>query len=348
MAGSFTVKRQSWEKEDRLLDFLVSEGFYCQTLNAFPQGEFHADRVKEEVYVPDWRQKERLSYTLDSARVLAELLPAGEDSGTLSTLPLGFRSSIVGEESLCISNLKKAIQELAILEEESGQWIQLCLEPEPCCAIETIQEFITFYEALLLESAELRSGGLVGEELVRRFLGLCYDSCHQAVEFGEPSYEFELLARKGIPVGKIQLSSALELVRPGDNPDGLNRLSQFAEPRFLHQVVAQRRDQSLERFVDLPRFLESQAANPAEFEIARCHFHVPIHFADAWPLRTTQPQLCEVLNWLHHQDHRPQLEIETYTFDVLPEGFSTPLVDCLEREINFAMAGLEGGFDDAA
>jgi hypothetical protein len=30
-------------------------GLYCFTLNGFPYGAFHGTRVKESVYLPDWR-----------------------------------------------------------------------------------------------------------------------------------------------------------------------------------------------------------------------------------------------------------------------------------------------------
>ena len=70
-------------------------GLCTYTLNAFPFGDFHSERVKENVYIPDWTQPSRLEYTWDCARVLAELIrttmPSGTD-GSVSTVPLGFKA----------------------------------------------------------------------------------------------------------------------------------------------------------------------------------------------------------------------------------------------------------------
>ncbi|HID22037.1 MAG TPA: hypothetical protein EYP14_06505, partial [Planctomycetaceae bacterium] len=73
----------------RFRDRLRDRDLVCYTLNAFPYGDFHRDRVKQDVYRPDWSSPQRLQYTTDCARVLAELLPDGCD-GSLSTLPLAF------------------------------------------------------------------------------------------------------------------------------------------------------------------------------------------------------------------------------------------------------------------
>src|SRR2546421_3549557 len=74
----------------RFAESVTQRGLTCHTFNAFPFGDFHSDRVKENVYLPGWARPERLTYTLDCARVLSELLPAGGE-GTISTLPLGFK-----------------------------------------------------------------------------------------------------------------------------------------------------------------------------------------------------------------------------------------------------------------
>src|SRR5258708_3199602 len=42
---------------------LEADGLYCSTLNGFPYGAFHATRVKENVYLPDWLDAERVRYT---------------------------------------------------------------------------------------------------------------------------------------------------------------------------------------------------------------------------------------------------------------------------------------------
>src|SRR5262245_62791421 len=70
-------------------DGLLSRNLSCHTLNAFPYGDFHSRRVKENVYLPDWSDLRRLDYTVACAQVLAALLPDGGE-GSISTLPLAF------------------------------------------------------------------------------------------------------------------------------------------------------------------------------------------------------------------------------------------------------------------
>src|SRR5687767_13825733 len=75
----------------RFGDGLAARGLTCHTLNAFPYGDFHSERVKENVYRPDWSQPERRDYTIRCATLLAALLPHDVAEGSISTLPLGFK-----------------------------------------------------------------------------------------------------------------------------------------------------------------------------------------------------------------------------------------------------------------
>jgi PCAF (P300/CBP-associated factor) N-terminal domain len=95
------------------------------------------------------------------------------------------------------------------------------------------------------------------------------------------------------------------------------RLSRFNEGVYLHQVVERRADGALLRYLDLaPAFEKIGAAQGAEW---RVHCHVPV-FMDKLPeLETTQDFLRQILA-LHQQSAISRhLEVETYTFDVLPE-----------------------------
>src|SRR3954463_15066406 len=44
--------------------WLKQEGLYVFTLNGFPYGPFHRQPVKAMVHAPDWREEERVAYTL--------------------------------------------------------------------------------------------------------------------------------------------------------------------------------------------------------------------------------------------------------------------------------------------
>lgn len=329
--------------------FLDQEHFTAYTLNVFPQGAFHAPEVKRAVYRPDWSESSRADYTVAAARVLAQLLDDDDPFGTLSTLPLGWVREKGPATTLPLreagaKTIADVAHRLALLESDSGRCIQLCVEPEPLCVLETTSETIEWFQDCLwalatgIEAVDGRSG----PEQVRRHIGVCYDACHLSVEHEDVPYGMERLERAGIPIGKIQLSCALELRRPRENSEGLLRLLAFDEPRFLHQVVALDGKRRLLRFDDLGRFATWLDATSSPVHSARCHFHVPIHLPSAWPLHTTQASLRDLLHREQTRRSVRHIEVETYTFSVLPERLreEVPLVDSLERELVFARDGL--------
>ena len=78
----------------RLRRELDARGLEVVTLNGFPYQAFQAPVVKHAVYQPDWTTPQRLAYTLDLARVLADLLPDDAARGSISTLPLAWRDAV--------------------------------------------------------------------------------------------------------------------------------------------------------------------------------------------------------------------------------------------------------------
>ena len=54
---------------------------YVFTINGFPFGQFHGQRVKERVYLPDWTTPERLAYTERLFDLLARLVPPQRQPG---------------------------------------------------------------------------------------------------------------------------------------------------------------------------------------------------------------------------------------------------------------------------
>ena len=124
------------------------------------------------------------------------------------------------------------------------------------------------------------------------------------------------------------MSSALHL-EGGD----LRRLVRFDEPVYLHQAVARHADGRLSRFDDLPAAL---AADVRDVTAWRVHFHLPVFVAHLPDCDTTQDFLGRFLPRL---DPDIALEVETYTFDVLPpELRATTVTDSLVREIRWAEA----------
>jgi hypothetical protein len=205
--------------------------------------------------------------------------------------------------------------------------VRLCLEPEPYTTLETTDEAVEFFRRDLLP---------LGQH-ARDHLGLCYDCCHQAVAYEDPVASLRALHQAGVPIGKLQISSALVLPRPGD-PVARAALMGFAEPRFLHQVVARFPDGRLLRLLDLP---DARGLDGAESW--RCHFHVPIDWAGDDRLGTTRADWQAAVAFAAREGLTSHFEVETYTWGVLPETLRPPpggLVPALVRELKAARDAL--------
>ncbi|MGA5129489.1 metabolite traffic protein EboE [Streptomyces olivoreticuli] len=299
----------------RLRADLTARGLEVVSLNGFPYEGFHAPVVKHAVYSPDWADPRRLAYTLDLARVLAELLPDDAARGSVSTLPFGWRTEwTAGRRDAVRRNLETLAEGLRRIEAETGRRIRVGLEPEPGCAAETVRQALD---------------GLAGTD--HTHLGLCLDACHLAVAHEDPAGAVADCAAAGVPVVKLQASAALQADRPRD-PATRAALAPFAEPRFLHQTreagapdtpaahrFAAVRDDPAARD-DLPQALDPADGLPGDAPW-RIHYHVPLHADPEPPLRSTRSVLSETLHALFAgpravTDH---VEVETYTWSVLPE-----------------------------
>lgn len=320
-----------------LKSLLETENSYVFTINGFPYGSFHGRRVKEQVYAPDWSTPERLSYTNALADILAQILPDGM-TGSISTVPGSFAPWAKGRVDLIIDNLVRAAAHLAGIADATGRTIALALEPEPRCQLELIGETATFFETGLFGARAMSLMGEISglsraaaETALRRHLGVCYDVCHAAVEFEDAKGSLELLRGRGIGIPKLQLSSALRIAEV--SRDTAAELRPFDEPVYLHQVVA-RSGSDFTRYLDLPEALaDLDATLGGEW---RVHFHVPVFLKEMEHFSTTQDFLREILALHREQPISQHLEVETYTWDVLPEGYrGTPVSTAIARELNW-------------
>jgi len=332
------------EQLARFKSELEADGLYCFTFNGFPYGAFHATRVKERVYLPDWQAPERLRYTQVLARVLSELLPLGV-KGSISTVPGCFKPNLNGPDSerVMADAMIDVVAMLVDIARSKGRHIALALEPEPECLLETTEETLKFFEARLF-SREARQRLVAAadiepseaERALRRHLGVCLDTCHASVEFESPLAAWRRLQAAGIVVPKVQISAGLRL--PSASQSSLDALRAFADGVYLHQTVVQK-DGQLHRFVDLPEALASAPIDDAEW---RVHFHVPIFLRDLGAFQSTQTDLVPLLNELAKVEDCPHLEVETYTWDVLPEEFrNVPIDQAIARELRFVLDTLK-------
>ncbi len=337
------------DKLARFKAWLDQNDLYVFTLNGFPYGGFHRQVVKEEVYAPDWSTEKRQTYTVRLAKILAALLPEGMDGG-ISTVPVSYKPWFKHqkEREACLEQsslqLAKTVQELMDLENETGKWIHLDLEPEPDGMLENSTEVIAFFEQWLLPKggahlAKVRGIPLAqAQESMRRHIGMCYDTCHFAVSYEKPAEVLERLKQAGIRIGKIQISAALKLkLQESANArqTALERLEPFAESTYLHQVVEKRKDGSFHTHSDLidalPLLRETSA------DEWRIHFHVPIFIEDYQTVQSTQEDIKTVLKLLAENPVCAHLEIETYTWEVLPSEMKKDLAASIQREYEWVL-----------
>jgi sugar phosphate isomerase/epimerase len=331
--------------------FLRDHNLYVFTINGFPHGTFHGARIKEKVYLPDWLDEERLHYADQLARILATLLADHpEIDGSISTVPGAYKSRVQssGDVARIAGRLLQHAVTLHQQREETGRRIVCALEPEPCCMLETISDTIAFFKNHLFSPSAVaefsRLTGLstaLAEEALRRHLGVCVDACHAAVEFEDPNEVLSGLHAAGIGIAKIQLSAGLRI--PRVNREALASLRPFAESTYLHQVV-ERRGLELIRYEDLPSALDNAgpaSGTGAEEKEWRIHFHVPLFLDRLGPFENTQPFLTRLLRLQAERVPTAHLEIETYSWDVLPEEYrKMPVVDAITCEMQWVIGSL--------
>ena len=333
-----------------LQEFLADQ-YNVFTINAFPYGPFHGEPVKQNVYAPDWSTPERLSYTNEVAELLAKLIqgnPESDNFGSISTVPGSFKPWVAGREQQIRSHLVQCVAKLVDLKRQTGVEIALALEPEPYCMLETIEETIDWFREYGHCAESCRElATLCGvthsaaEELLRTHLGVCYDVCHAAVEFENARDSFTALQAAGIRIPKIQLSSALRV--SSMDRDVAKKLSAFSETVYLHQVIQQEQSGALSRFLDLPEALQELEKNgKGEGAEWRVHFHVPVFLDRLEHFDTTQFFLRDVLKFLREKNLSPHLEVETYTWDVLPpELRNTDISTAIAREMQWVLDELD-------
>lgn len=333
-------------------NWLEDNDCYVFTMNGFPYGGFHNRVVKDQVHAPDWTTGERLDYTKLLFDQLSMLLPDGMEEGGISTSPLSYRFWHKTEQALEAAvwkstlHLLDLVAFLARIKERTGQSLHLDIEPEPDGVLENCGEFIGYYEKTLLAKGaavlakKMDVSPAQAEAHIREHIQVCYDVCHFAVAYEEPQWVLDQLEAKGIKIGKIQISAAIKsLLEPAGLDEIKASLLPYNESTYLHQTVFATKDQQLAKYPDLGPALE-QIDNPDYTEL-RTHFHVPI-FTDTYgALRSTNDEIEKVLKIWNDRPFSNHLEVETYTWGVLPENNQLDLTASISRELSWVLERLE-------
>ncbi len=335
LKGDRLARFQSWLDEHKL---------YVALINGFPFGSFHTQVVKAEVFAPDWRDPARLQYTLNLARILSRLLPEGMD-GSISTLPLSYKPWIEKPDDawpVIVAHLVAITAELVSIRKQSGRFIHLDMEPEPNGLLETTAEVIEFFDGPLMQlGAPMLAERLsctvqtAGKQL-REHIQVCFDSCHMAIQFEDAVQSLGLLKAHDIRIGRLQISSALRIAVDGSPSQLKTALAPFAEDGiYLHQVIERSAQGTLRRYGDLHEALASDV--PAAGGEWRIHFHLPLFTAQHGAALSTQAENRALLALAVREAICSHLEIETYTWHVLPASLKTDLLSSIEREFRWVL-----------
>lgn len=327
-----------------LIDFkqwLAENNLYVFTMNGFPYGSFHNTIVKDKVHTPDWTTPERVSYTKRLFDQLAFLLPKNV-SGGISTSPISYKHWHTAEQKQKVlevgaNHLVEVVLHLIEIETNTGKYLHLDIEPEPDGMLENTAEFLLFYNGYLLPVArnsiqdKLELSVTEIDALIRKHITICYDVCHFSLAFEEPKDTFKALKQNKILVGKIQVSAALKIIFDGENDaDIWESLSKFNEATYLHQVT-EKVGKEVKVYNDLPIVLENKS-NHSEL---RAHFHVPIFLEQFDNLHSTQDHILKVMDYLKGDAISTHIEVETYTWEVLPNNLKMDLDKSIVRELKW-------------
>jgi sugar phosphate isomerase/epimerase len=332
-------------ERERLKEFLHQHDMYLYTVNAFPYGPFKNTIVKKQVYEPDWRSDERAVYTMQVADILAEVGGAHVNP-SIQSPPLGFKPRVTGPDvvNAYTRQVIRVVAHLVQLKQRTGRTVTLALEPEPYCFLETTEEALDYFgnhlyaaEAVRMLQTQTGLSKSQAEAALRTHLGMVYDICHQAVEYENIGASLKALADAGIPVFKLQEAAALCM--PEVTQKTIDALRPFADTVYLTQTV-ERRDGKITRYLNLEDAFAAWDKDPGPREW-RTHVHVPVFLDDLGAFKTTRFAIEDALKFHKKNKLSPQLEIETYTWDVLPAHLKTgDIVDYVQRELDWVKGQL--------
>ncbi|MEX1239950.1 MAG: metabolite traffic protein EboE [Cyclobacteriaceae bacterium] len=345
-------KKQTLEK---FKEWLKASQCYVFVINGFPYGGFHHTKVKDQVHAPDWTTQDRVLYTIQLFNILSALLPEGMEGG-VSTSPLSYKywhadNKEERQQALetATENVLKVVQDLIALRKSTGRLMHLDIEPEPDGLLGNGREFISWYLHQLIPQGVgylekyLAYDRHEAHAALKDHVQLCYDICHFAVGYEDHAAVIRELAIQGIKVGRIQISAAIKAdmaPNPVDRGKVIEAFKQFNESTYLHQVVARQEDDSHLRYPDLPQAL--QDANNSFTREWRSHFHVPLFVKDYGALQSTQADIEQVLSIQKQKPFSPFMEVETYTWEVLPDKLRLPLKESIVRELQWVVSLLAG------
>jgi len=329
----------------KLRKFLDDQNMYLYTVNAFVYGHFKGELVKEQVYEPDWRSEERTQYTMNVASIVADIAPK-DVMPSIQTSPLGFKPRVTGPDVVdsYTTNVLRVAKHLVDLEQKTGVTVTLGLEPEPYCFLETTDETVNYftnhlYAGKSVEMFAKMSGMPIAEAMfaLRKHVGIVYDICHLAVEYEDITQSLQKLVDGGVPIVKLQEAAALHI--PEVTKETVTALKRYAKTIYLTQTI-EKRDGKLTKYLNVDDAFAAFEKDPGPREW-RTHIHVPVFLDDLGEFRTTRFAIADALKFHKQKPLSRHLEVETYTWDMLPDHLKTgDIVEYVCRELDWVRGQL--------
>jgi hypothetical protein len=337
---------QDSSKRADLKKFFADNDLYLYTANAFVYGVFKKQIIKEDVYEPDWQTSERREYTKQVANLLAEMAPEGVNP-SIQSAPLGFKPKVTGDHVVdqYTNNVIDVVAHLVELKKKTGKTVTLGLEPEPRCYLETTDETITYFKNYLFsgETAKklAKKTGLNeadANKAMREYTGVVFDIGHQSVGYEDIPVSLQKLVDNGVQIVKLQEAASMYI--PDVQQKTVDALQTFAKTIYLSQTC-QNKDGKKTWFLNLEDAFEAFQKDPGPREW-RTHFHVPVFLNDlGGAFGTTRFALEQALAFHKKTPLSTHLEIETYTWDVLPDHLKTgDIVEYVTRELDWVKGQL--------
>lgn len=340
LSNEASIELENRKVLDKFKQLVAQHDLYVFTINGFPYGNFHGSVVKENAYKPDWQTRERVDYTIRLANILATLLPESV-SGSISTVPCSFGAWIKDSEQKekIVHNLIDVVSALSDIHEKTGRQITLALEPEPDCFLENTSESVRFFTEDIHRAGERYLSEKTGYSrnraaaIINRYLGICLDTCHLSLQFEDLTESMEKLAANGIKIVKVQLSAALK-TNLNTNPE--ITLRKYCDPEYLHQVKAFDSKGNIVSRGDLESLLNNSIDKRIKDREWRIHCHIPLYFKGTDDIGTTVDDLTDDFFQAIRISKVNHIEIETYTFDVLPDEVkANDVVESVIREFEW-------------
>jgi hypothetical protein len=237
------------------------------------------------------------------------------------------------------------VAHLVKLEQDTGKIVTLGLEPEPRCFLETTDETITYFQDYLFapQTAEqlAKKAGINAADAaaaMKKFMGVVFDIGHQSVGYEDIPASLHKLVAAGVPIVKLQEAASMYI--PDVTQEKVDALQAFAKTIYLSQTC-QLKDGTQQWFLNLEDAFEDWQKNPGPREW-RTHFHVPVFLTElGHGFGTTRFGLEQALAVHKQTPLSTHLEIETYTWDVLPDHLKTgDIVEYVTRELDWVKGQL--------